>query len=339
MIYLQHLGMVFYDSTNDCSMFQIVYSVILFITCTCSFILIPSVVLEFDDWSKAFSTSISVIVCSTVTVSMIISRVITMYNVKYKHLEKYKTTLESFEIYIPMTAEASNHVKYFAFTAILLYVVVVLPANGVKLYNLSFKHPNSPITMSIYFLSYYLQNLSMCCTEIHYAIQCFVVYTKFRDINEQLEQLNGELKVKHAAMHLYDEDAQIATSPAGSTDVLLHTILYEKDFYHPKDGEYPLANVIELLKIKHWLTREAVYDIKYLFSIPICLSIICVTTVMLFDVYTQFFYSNANQTIREVFRSQILFISWVLQYTMRFCFIVVTTHTLTKQVNHIRHSC
>lgn len=109
-----------------------------------------------------------------------------------------------------------------------------------------------------------------CC-----VIQCFVVYTKFWDVNEYLEKLNDELKGKHVTAYSLDEGARTPpASQAGSDDTSPHAILYlrlsERDFYRPKDKGYPLANTIELLKIKHWLTREAVFDIKYLFCIPIC---------------------------------------------------------------------
>jgi len=73
MLYLKYFGGIFFDSNNDNDICQIVYSVILFITAIIMAIMSPYVVFEFDDWSEAFSMSMSLIICTTVNIPSCIS--------------------------------------------------------------------------------------------------------------------------------------------------------------------------------------------------------------------------------------------------------------------------
>ncbi|KAL4096763.1 hypothetical protein QTP88_021653 [Uroleucon formosanum] len=114
----------------------------------------------------------------------------------------------------------------------------------------------------------------MICTELHFVIQCFVVYTKFRDINEKLIQINDEQKYYNCNVQYSFFGSQMATPKCSDDTSPPCVIIYEKDFYSPKDKSFPLANTIELFRIKHWLSREAINDIKYLFGFQMGLSII-----------------------------------------------------------------
>ncbi|XP_016659147.1 uncharacterized protein LOC107883508 [Acyrthosiphon pisum] len=333
MLYLKYFGAIFFDSNNDNDMCQIVYSVVLFITGIIMAIMSPYVVLEFDDWSEAFSMSMSLIVCTIVNISSCISRMIVKYNVKFKY-QKYKTTLEGFEIYIPTNTVALKHIKYFSFVVISWCMSVIIPINGLKMYYIFNNHVH-PILMTTYFFFYYMHNLSMVCTELHFAIQCFVVYTKFRDIHDKLIQINDEqnyynYNVRYPfTVNRMTPKRNDATSPCD--------IIYEKDFYCSKDKVSPLANTIELLRIKYWLTQEAVNDLNGLFGFQMGLSIICLTTLILFDIYTEVFYSRAYSAYYiPVFRSKFLFVGWMLQYSSRICIIIFTAHTATKQVVKIK---
>jgi len=332
MLYLKYFGAIFFDSHNDNDMLQILYSVILFITCIVMAIMSPYIALEFDDWSTAFSMSITMLICKTVNVSSFISRMIVIYNVKFKY-QKYKTTLEGFEIYIPLNTTALKHIKYFSFTVIFLCMIIIISTNFLKLYYIFNNHTN-PILMSTYFLFYYINNMSMVCTELHFAIQCFVVYTKFRDINEKLIQIHDEQNYyNYSVRYPFTVSRQSRMTPKGSDDTTPCDIIYEKDFYYSKDKVSPLANTIELLRIKHWLTREAVNDLKGLFGFQMGLSIISIVTALLIDIFIEVFHSNAySSDNKPIFRSNFLFIGWMLQYSLRFCIIVISAHNLSKQV-------
>lgn len=288
----------------------------------------------FDDWSEAFSMSLTAVTISAGIIASLISKMIVIYNVKYKKYQKYKITLEGFEIYIPMNTIAWKHIKYFSFTMIFLCMIITVPINGLKLFYIFHNHTN-PILMTTYFVLYYVHNLSMVCTELHFAIQCFVVYTKFRDINEKLIHLNCEQKYLNYSVTIqYPFNAsRVATIKNRDDTSSSSVIIYEKDFYCPKDKRYPLANTIELLRIKHWLSREAINDLKCLFGFQMGLSIVIVGTTTLFDVYTQLFYSYTNISFnKSLFRTTFLFIGWMLQYSLRLCLIIITTHTTIQQV-------
>jgi len=336
MLYLKYFGAIFFDSDNDNDMFQILYSVVLFITSIIMAIISPYVALEFDDWSTAFSMSITMIICRTVNLFSFISRMIVIYNVKFKY-QKYKTTLEGFEIYIPMNTVALNHIKYFSSVVIFLCMTIIIPTNVLKLYYIFNNHTN-PMLMMTYFIFYYINNMSMVCTELHFAIQCFVVYTKFRDINEKLIQIDDEQNYYNYSVRYPFTVSRM--TPKRSDDTTPCDIIYERDFYYSKDKVSPLANTIELLRIKHWLTREAVNDLKDLFGFQIGLSIICIVTALLIDIFIEVFHSDTYSTDNKpIFRSNFLFIGWMFQYSLRFCIIVISAHNLAKQVNRVLKSC
>lgn len=335
MFDLKRFGVIFFDSNNDDNIYQTVYSIMLLTTGIIQIIMYSLVNQLFDDWSKAFSMSLTAVTISAGIIASLISKMIVIYNVKYKKYQKFKTTLEGFEIYIPMNTIAWKHIKYFSFTMIFLCMIVTVPINGLKLFYLFHNHTN-PILMTIYFFFYYVHNFSMICTELHFAIQCFVVYTKFRDINEKLIQINCEQKYFDYSVSVqYPFTASCRVTTAKNTDDTssFSVILYEKDFYCPKDKRYLLANTIELLRIKHWLSREAIDDLKCLFGFQMGLSIVILGITTLFDMYTQLFYAYANSSFhKSLFRTTLLFIGWMLQYSLRLCLIVITTHTTIQQV-------
>ncbi|XP_060834198.1 uncharacterized protein LOC132917465 [Rhopalosiphum padi] len=332
MFNLQHFGVISFDSNNDDNIYQTAYSIMLFTTGIIQIFMYPFVSHKFDDWSEVFSMSFTAVTCSAGIINSLLSKLIVLYNIKYKKYQKYKTTLEGFEIYIPMNTVALKHIKYFSFTVIFLCLITILPMNSLKLFYLFHNHTN-PILMTTYFFFYYIHNLSMALTELHFAIQCFVVYTKFRDINEELIQINDEHNYYNYKVRYPFIASRVETSKNREDMSPSSMIIYEKDFYCPKDKRYPLANTIELLRIKHWLSREAINDLKCLFGIQMCLSIITLAITLLFDIYADVFYSSTSMSFnKSVFRTNILFIGWILQYSLRLCLIIITTHTTIRQV-------
>jgi len=335
MFDLKRIGVIFFDSNNDDNIYQTVYSIMLFTTGIIQIFMYSLVNQLFDDWSKAFSMSLTAVTISVGIIASLVSKMIVIYNFKYKKYQKFKTTLEGFEIYTPMNTIAWKHIKYFSFTMIFLCTIVTLPINGLKLFYIFYNHTN-PILMTIYFVFYYVHNFSMICTELHFAIQCFVVYTKFRDINEKLIQINCEQKYLNYSVTVqypFTASCRVTTAKNRDDPSSFNVIIYEKDFYCPRDKRYPLANTIELLRIKHWLSREAIDDLKCLFGFQMGLSIVIVGTTALFDMYTQLFYSYTNSSFnKSLFRTTLLFIGWMLQYSLRLCLIIITTHTTIQQV-------
>lgn len=306
--------------------YQIVFSVLILITCVFNLICAPWIVHEIDDWSNAMSTSLTILQTRVIAISAFTSRLIIMYNILFSKYGKFKKTLESFDIYLPTSTVVLNQRNLFSITVVSLCLVITLPINCIKLYNLYHKHPDG-VLITTYFFFFYLQNVSMCFVENHFVNHCFTVYTKFREINDDLKKIRTE----HTDFIKFPFAEKTTNSEANA---LLSRIIYDKDFYSHKNKKQPLANIIELLKIRHWLTREAVNDLNHLFGIHLGFSILSLSVMMLFDVYTDVFHYIYYTTHfdKSIFRSNLLFFGWVLQYSFRFCVIATTANTTIKQV-------
>lgn len=94
-------------------------------------------------------------------------------------------------------------------------------------------------------------------------------------VNEELRTLDGQLNRERNKWQLHtwagygsrrsatadDDGSNVVTSSSSSV------VVYEKDFYRSQQKGCPMANAVELLTIKHWITREAVHDLNGLFGI------------------------------------------------------------------------
>jgi len=193
-----------------------------------------------------------------------------------------------------------------------------------------YKHPDGSLLVT-HFSFFYLQNFSMYLIENDFTNRCFIVYATFRDINDDLNRM----KIKHIDRGRFPffgkatDDLWSNTAPSSKSCV----VIYDKDFYCPKDRANPLTNIVEILKIRHWLTREAVVDINYLFGNHLGLSILSLSVFVLLDVYTGVFHSFANYRVDEkIFHSTLLLFACVLQYLYRFCVITILSNATTNQV-------
>jgi len=315
------------DFSDKC---QIIFSVVIIVTCVFNLISAPLVVYVVDDWSDVLSTSFTVLQSRVVAVASFISGAIVLYNARFNKYEKYKTTLESFDIYSPMNAAAWSQYKLYSLVTTSLCLSFMLPTNLVKLYHLYYKHPDG-FLLAAHFFFFYLQNFSMYLIENNFANQCFVVYVTFRDINGDLNRLKTEHTDRCRFPFLGKASGKDLRSNAAPSSP--RAVVYNKDFYRPRDKAHPLTNTVEILKIRHWLTREAVVDINYLFGNHLGLSILSLSVLVLLDVYTGVFHSFANSRAdKKIFRSTLLFFASVLQYSYRFCVITILSNVTAKQV-------
>lgn len=312
---------------------QIIFSIVIIITCIFNLISAPlAVQYMVDDWSHVLSTSLMVLQSRVVAVASFISRGMVLYNAHFNKYQKYRTTLESFDIYSPTSAAVWSQYKLCSLVTISLCLTLMLPTNFIKLYNLYNKHPGGSL-LSIYFFFFYLQNFSMYLIENDFANRCFLIYATFRDINDDLNQLKmeyidlGRFPFFEKAIHRPRPNA----APSSSSSCV---VVYDKDFYCPRDkAVHPLTNIVEILKIRHWLTREAVIDMNYLFGNHLGLSILSLSFLMLLDIYTGMFHSFTNNRMEnKIFRSKLSFFVCVLQYSYRFCVITIISNLMTKQV-------
>lgn len=311
---------IFHSASDKCQFF---FSVIVIFSCIFNLICAPMVEHEIDDWSDAMSTSLTVFQSRVVAITSLMSRGIVIYSILLNKNKKYKTTLEGFDIYSPMTIVAVKQCKLFYLTVLFLSLSLILPINSIKLYNLFNNHPDR-FFITPFFFFFYLQNLSMCFIENQFAEQCFMINIKFREINDELNNIKIELTDYNKYPFLKQSTNLWSCIPS--------YVLYDKDFYSPKDREHPLANTIELLKIRHWLTREAALDLNYLYKNHLGLSVISLGVQFIFDIFTSVFHYLTTRLDKSIFRSKFLFFGWILQYSFRFCVINFTSSITTQQV-------
>jgi len=311
---------------------QVIFSIVIIITCIFNLISAPlAVQYMVDDWSHVLSTSLMVLQSRVVAVASFISRGMVLYNANFNKYQKYRTTLESLDIYSPTSAAVWSQYKLYSLVTVSLCLTFMLPTDFIKLYNLYHKHPGGSL-LSIYFFFFYLQNFSMYLIENDFANRCFLIYAAFRDINDDLNQLKmeyidlGKFPFFEKAIHGPRPNA----APSSSSCV----VVYDKDFYCPRDKTvHPLTNTVEILKIRHWLSREAVIDMNHLFGNHLGLSILCLSVLVLFNIYTVVFHSFTNNRVEnKIFRSKLLFFACILQYSYRFCVITILSNLTTKQV-------
>lgn len=105
--------------------------------------------------------------------------------------------------------------------------------------------------------------------------------------------------------------------------MLLRYFRYDKDFYATRIKSDPAANVVEILRIKHWLIRQLADTLNNLFGVHMGLSVFYLWAVMLFDMYYKMFDKNPSET---------LVYAWLLQYSLRLLMIILMAHYTTKQV-------
>lgn len=168
--------------------FQYVYSVLLIATCVYNFITASQAVCKMENWCTIFSPAMVGIYTKVLASITLLSRIDIMVQSKRNFL-KYKETIKAFETFSPTSLKEFKNYKMFSFVVVFLCLIIILPINMSRLYYLFHDEPHYDNTLLVYYLFLYIQNLSMCCIETQFVTQCFMVYIKFRKINDELKNL------------------------------------------------------------------------------------------------------------------------------------------------------
>lgn len=334
MYFLRHFDMIFSDSTHG-SIDKILKNVLLVGMGMCNMIVFSYVSRGFDGYQAGFFSTGTASACCVASFAIFISSGTKWYNIMYKY-RKYKRTLESFEIYLPTDASYSNRIRFISAFIISTFIVVTLPTNCYKVWGLFYSQIR-PVQTAMFVLFYYIENFALYCTEMHFVIQCLTVRSKFQDINKDLHKVNAEIKNNCIEEYLIFEckSNKLIINDSGD-GTLLRFIVYEKDFYRPKNKGNPLTNTVELLRIKHWLTREAVKDLNDLFGIRLGVSMVYLIIMTLFDIFNIDFNSFLQSDMDVIFRANFHLALCIVQYCFRFSMIVITAQCTTKQVNRLQ---
>ncbi|XP_050053981.1 uncharacterized protein LOC114128624 [Aphis gossypii] len=296
--------------------FQNVYSVLLIVTCVYNFITASNALCKLDHWCDVFSTAMIGMYTRVLASTTLLSRIAIMAQSK-QSLLKYKETIKAFEIYSPTSSTQHKNYKIFSFAVVFVCLSIILPINISRLYYL-YQNESSDVSLLIYYLFIYIQNLSMCCIETQFVTQCFIIYTRFRGINDDLKKLRNE-NVNYAKYpFILGSSATMWKDYKKS----FQCVRYDKDFYRPRLISHPMANAVEILRIKHWLTRQAVDILNNLLGIQMGLSVFLLWVMALFDIYYEIFHNSP---------SKLLVYGWLFQYSLRLFMIILVAHYTTKQ--------
>lgn len=258
---------------------------------------------------------------STIMISMFPRAVslicmLSQLTVIYKNLNasvKYEKNIKRYEMYYPMDIYKANF-RIFVIITVSLCGILILPVNGLRIYLLYDQFRDN--AMVLFFSIMYLQNISLCITELQFIAYCFGLYLKYRSINEDLAILKSRtITINRYPSALNPGKYNSICNSSGSNYNICQTI-----------KECQLVNSIESLRMRHRFVSDSVNDLNDIYSIQLGLSLFILLIMALFDIY------EVVLTEYNLFQTYEMLLMWLSQYAFRFSMIVLTTHFTTKQV-------
>ncbi|XP_050053777.1 gustatory and pheromone receptor 32a [Aphis gossypii] len=217
-------------------------------------------------------------------------------------------------MYYPMDIYKANF-RIFVIIMVSLCAILILPVNGLRIYLLYDQFRDS--AMVLFFSIMYLQNISLCVTELQFIAYCFGLYLKYRSINEDMAILKSRtITINRYPSALNPGKYNSICDSSGSNYDICQTI-----------KECQLVNSIESFRMRHRFVSDSVNDLNDIYSIQIGLSLFILLVMALFDIY------EVVLTEYNIFQTYEMLLMWLSQYAFRFSMIVLTTHFTTKQAN------
>jgi hypothetical protein len=247
-----------------------------------------------------------------ITIASALSKIMNMYT-NISAYFKYKKKVKEYEANFPVESKKKKKGNFFIIFIILIFVLVIFSFNSYKIVLLHYYCRDN--TMILFFVIFYVQNFSMCMTEIEFIAHCFGLYQKFQSINEEMYIL----KSKTISTNRYP--LVLIWNKHNNNQVGADSI-----FYSPKIKKYPADNSIDVLKMRHQFISDLVSDLNELYNFQLGLSLSVLFIMSLLDIYDTV--SKENTTTK----TYLLFYGWMAQYLLRFSFIVLTTQATSKQV-------
>jgi len=245
----------------------------------------------------------------------------------YKNLSatlKYEKNIKRYEMYYPLVDFDKANLRIFVIIMVSLNISIILPVNVIRIYLLYGEYQDN--AMSVFFSIMYIQNASLCITELQFIVYCFGLYQKYRSINDDMAVLKSRTIVANRYPAVLNSEK--SNSIRDRTDF--------NDFLCQRINDCQLVNNIESLKMRHRFVSDSASDLNDIYKIQLGLSLFILLVMTLFDIY------DIVMIGLNIFKMNWLLYVWLLQYAFRFCTIVLTTHVTTKQVieniNHFIHS-
>lgn len=297
---------------------ELIYSITLVITCVYSYLNSPARVCLLVQCNDSVTTVVKAMFPQSLAIACFVSRIVIMYK-SVSDFPKYKKKIEEYELYFPTTAFKKKIHLLFTITLVFAYTVIIIPLNIFRVYLIHSYLLDA--STSFFYILMYLQNLSICSTEIHFIVRCFGLYQKFQVINENIAVVKSETIITNKYPTVLQNKTRnfFGFSKFNDSDS-------NENVYPSRIKMNQKANNIELLKMRHQFVKGTVDELNDLYGIQLGMSLIVLFIMALFDIYGEVF------TVNKKTRSKILIYGWLIQYSFRFCAIILTTHTTTKQV-------
>lgn len=297
-----------------CINFEHVISVILVMSCVYNYVNSPDVMCVLEECDRTKSLTMVAMFPRAVAIACMISRLTELYK-NSKELSKYRKKIEIYDVYFTTDVYKKKLHRAFIATIVSIGIIVIMPINIYRIHLIYYHHQS--IAIVFFILIMYVQNVFMFMTEINFISYCFGLYQKFQLINKALSELKSETIVKNKYPYVLKPDEHDNNCVG----------LASNDRFPSKIKVRSLANTIEQLKMRHTFVRDAVGDLNDLFGIQLGTSLCVLFIMTLFDIY-EVITNELNIT-----KTTILLYGWLLQYALRFCAIVLTTHFTTRQVS------
>ncbi|XP_050430672.1 uncharacterized protein LOC126839397 [Adelges cooleyi] len=292
------------------------------ISCIFNFLVsswMPCIMDGVDCNNKGF-TSLSGMYSRFVAATCFVSCLIMLYKFSFS-MKGYNNNVEAYSNYSPVTRKDRRSYLIFTWTVTVSLLTIILPINVLRLRIMYNNHTNTLVW--IFFVVMYVENLFISVSELYFASKCWNLYLKFSSINADLKQLKDEV----SNVFPLSTNVQLKKSYHPRWLHRQHRITSFINFYSPPKGQRQLATVVEILRIRHRLIREAVTNLTELFGLPMCLSLCSLCVMALFDIYYEVF-----NLLNYRSRSSIFIYGWLTQYSYRFYMIVMVADTMMKQI-------
>ncbi|XP_022182414.1 uncharacterized protein LOC111042194 [Myzus persicae] len=292
--------------------------------CVFNFVMTPhfECMLDGDSCDERVSMMAGIFARS-VSIACLVTAVIAWH--KYNDaLAEYRERAELHDAYAAPAASAKPlYVGHATYAGVVLCtcLALIVPINVFRLYR--FVLDRRPVSVMVYFVLMYSQNLYVCLYETLFVRLFYKLYTRFTDLNRDMEAIGERIEDGRCAR---DNPPPVRGGwiPCDRDDE------HRPHLYYSSATGQPLVAAVEQLRIRHRLIREAVDALKPAFAVPIGLSLCNLCVMILFDVY--YHLKNAVYQPAGTWANVFIFM-WLSQYTFRFFIITMTVDVTMKQAS------
>lgn len=287
----------------------VVISIILILSCVYNYIKSSYFMCKLEKCSNV----IMALFPRTIAIACVISRIVVIYN-SFSAIFKYDNKIEVYEHHFPVQADKTIYRYIFIAVIVFFCFILIIPINLYRLYLIYYNIQDNALIAFFCFM--YLQNINICVTEIQFILYCFGLYQKFQSINEDMSVLRSKTIVMNKYPLILKSDQPHSN----------HADSAFNNYSSSSMKECTFVNSIELLKMRHKFVSNSVADLNDLYNIQLTISLSTLLLMMLIDIY-DVISMNFNST-----KSEIQLCVWLIQYSFRFCMILLITNATTRQV-------